>query len=332
VFPSTLFPAAIFPPPLYPGTGKGASVPIVVPIEPNPAETVWLLGPDGAVVTLRATPGFAITWDTTLLNNGVGVPFDPADTLDARVWRGQQEVSLFAPGVEWIDATLGTLSMSISANQTTTLDKGTYRIQVGVTHAGTRVLAYDGTLELADTVGSVAVPQAWCTYEDMLDRSTVLQSLDSRKVDITGFLNLRAIVTSELIDDIVERLEPRPGMVKVRRNIPHPIVGIDVADPNAVPPSKADVRSALEAGQVVFRKRLIEIVARRTIALVMSRQSTSDQRYRQEAMDQRAMADDLWRKYQAQVLLGGTSYSQASSYPQALVDMDVVLLPPGVAA
>lgn len=334
MFPASLFPSAIFPTPLYPGTGKGAVAPVVVPTEPNPAETVWILGPDGAVVALKATPGFAITWDTTLKNNGAVVPFDPADALDASVWRGQQEASLFSPAVAWVDATEGTLSLSIGANQTTTLDKGVYRIQVGVTADGARVLAYDGTLELADTVGSEAVRVPYCTERDMRRYYDQIDMLINRFGDTTGFLDVRVDVSDEIDRRLIKRYNPRFGFVKVRGNAINPASGsMDVASPTAIAPSKKDLTDALAAGGLIVERDLREIAARRAIADILDRQEVEGANgYRTEAQAMRDRADRIWTTYQAQVVFDGTAYVQASTYPAALIDMDVILLPVGTAA
>lgn len=265
-------------------------------------------------------------WRATLLNEGVHVSFPPSATFLATFSRGGEEASLFTPAVSWIDSTAGTIQLSTNALDTANIDVGTYYLQIFVISAGEKIPAFNGQVEILPTVGSITPPMAWCAFEDMLDYSTVLQTMDSRRVDITGFLNLRARVTSELIRDIIKRYNPRPGFIKVRQNTLDPMVGQDKASPTAVAPSKFAITAALNAGHVIFEKQLVEIVARRSIALVMSRQSTSDSKYRQEAMDQRAMADDLWRCYQCQVDLDG------DGVPDCLVDMDVILLPPGVAA
>lgn len=267
-------------------------------------------------------------WQSTLLNEGVPVSFPDAATFSSTVSRGGEEASIFSPTVAWISAVAGTFTISVAAGQTAALDVGFYTMQVFVLNAGLKQAAFDGQLEILPTVGTVTAPVAWCSYEDLLLYSDQIKALRARGgVDVTGFLGQRAKETSELSRDIVLRYRPTPGFVRVRSNTMNPVVGMDVASPTAVAPSKADLTAALAAGGLILETKLREIVARRTIALIFSRQETGGnaQVYRQESIDQRAMADELFRCYQAQVDLDN------DGMPDALFHCNVTLLPPGTA-
>lgn len=279
--------------------------------------------------TLRIIAGSDATWATTLLNEGAPVSFPSNATFAATVSRGGEEASLFTPTVTWTNSSLGQVTLSIAAAQTESLDAGVYVLQVFVLGGGTRTAAFDGSLEVLPTVGSVTPPVAWCSYEDLLLYSDQIKAVRAAKgVDVTGFLSQRAKETSELSRDIVLRYNPFYGFVRVRSNVVNLGCGsMDVASPTAVAPSKADLTNALAAGGLILETKLREIVARRTVALIFSRQETGGnaQVYRQESMDQRAMADELFWRYQAQVDLDN------DGMPDALFDKGVILLPEGTA-
>jgi len=305
-------------------------------IEPNPAETAWTLGAGGAVASPSVAPGFAMGLATVLLNAGVVVPYTSGAVLDASVWRGGEEASLFSPAVAWIDATMGTLTLGIAVGQSSGLEQGKYRLQVGVTGVGgVRSLAYDGWLEVGDSPGNVAAPLAWCDYEDMLLYSDAIKSLGgSRGVDLTAFLAQRAEETAKRSREMVIRYRQRPGYTRVRQSTPDPIIGQDPANAAAVALSKGDLTTALATvGGIVLEEKLREIIARGAIALVLGRQTTvgNSQAYRQEAAEQRSRADELFKCYQAQIHTASPIVSPSPIGPVSdfLIDRDCILLPPG---
>jgi hypothetical protein len=323
----------------------GAAPPTSGP-EPNPAETVFTLGPGGAVWSGSVASGFALSLATTLLNGGVVLSYPDSAALDASVWRGGGEASLFSPAVAWSLPAAGAFTLAISAGQTTNLEAGSYRLQVGVTVGGVRSLAFDGPIEVTDTVGTVAPAMTWCAADDMLLYSDQIRSLQSsRGADVTGFLAQRGQATSKRSRAMVNRYRPRNGFVRVRQNQMDPILDtMDVPNPTAVPPSKADLTTALATlGGIVLEEKIVEIVARDAIALVLRRQATSAnaRAYLEEAEAQVAMADDLFRCYQAQVItatpigvgvvvtIEGTPTS--AGFSNFLIDHDCVILPEGTA-
>lgn len=279
--------------------------------------------------TLRIIAGSDAAWATTLLNEGVPVSFPSNATFVATVSRGGEEASLFSPTVTWINSSLGQVTLAIAATQTASLDPGVYVLQVFVVSGGARTAAFDGSLEVLPTVGSVTPPVAWCSYEDLLLYSDQIKALRASKgVDVTGFMGQRAKETSELSRDLVLRYEPNATFSATRHNTPNPVLGtLDWVEPGTIPPSKAALTAALAGTGLVLETKLREIVARRTIALIFSRQETGGnaQVYRQESIDQRDMADALFRCYQAQVDLDG------DGIPDALFGKDVILLPSGTA-
>lgn len=321
---------------------------VVSEVQPDPEETVWTLGVGGVVVSPLVGSGFALTLATTLLNDGVAVAFTPADVLDALAWRGGDEAALFAPAVAWISAPAGTLTLTIAAGQSSALDPGEYRIQVGVTRAsGVRSLCYDGRLTVLATIGAAAPALTWCSAADVLRYATSVSTLQAIKAanDSSGFLLQRADATARRSRMLVKRYNPRPGFVKVRNNLPDPIAGLDIQSPTAVWPSKRDVAAALATvGGIVLEQQLREMIARDAISLILRRQATgaSASVYLAEAEAMEAMADAIYREYQPQlvtaapigvgvpVLVDGSSVT--TGFTNFLIDMDCTILPMGTAA
>lgn len=279
--------------------------------------------------TLRIIAGSDAAWATTLLNEGQPVSFPSNATFAATVSRGGEEASLFTPTVTWVNSSLGQVTLAIAAAQTASLDPGMYVLQVFVVSGGARTAAFDGSLEVLPTVGSVTPPVFWCSAEDLYLYSDQIKALRASKgADLTNFLAQRAKETSELSRDLVLRYEPNAAFTMTRHNTPNPVLGtLDWVEPDTTPPSKAALTAALAGTGLVLETKLREIVARRTIALIFSRQETGGnaQVYRQESIDQRDMADALFRCYQAQVDLDG------DGIPDALFGKDVILLPSGTA-
>lgn len=304
-------------------------------IEPNPDETAWTLGVGGAIVTPWVVVGAGVTLATTLMNNGVSVPFGDSAVLDASVWPGGGETATFSPLANWISAIGGTLTLIVTDAQAATLTAGVYRMQLGITPVGgVRVIGYDGWLTVRPAVGTTAAPLAWCDESDVLLYATSVLSLQAVKAanDASGYLLHRVQATQKTSRKIVKRYNPRLGFVRTRHNTPDPILGeLDYVEAVQVFPSKDDVTAALGVvGGVVLEEQLREIIARWAIALILRRSATSGNAavYRQEAMEQEAMADDIFHCYQAQMV----SASPIGGNTRFLLDMDCIILPAGTSA
>lgn len=278
--------------------------------------------------TLEVVAGSDRAWRTTLKNEGVALAFDPAAALDASVGRGGGEGTLFAPAIAWVDAAAGTVQMSVSAAQTAAVDPGEYRLLIGVTAAGARSIAFDGTLRVDSGIGTDAAPMVWCTLQDMFRHSSQLRTIhaEANRRAPTDFLDERGFATAEVKRRILLRYDPRAGMARVRRATPDPILGYDVPDPTATVPTPAQVSAWIGVvGGLVLEPTIREIVARLAVADVLERQSSSSRDARDDARLFRDDADRLFKCYWAQIDtdLDGTA--------DLLVRRDVILLPPGTA-
>jgi hypothetical protein len=280
--------------------------------------------------TLKTAAGFDRSWATTLLNAGVPTPYPADATIDAAVWRGGNEATLFSPSAAWIDAAAGTLTVSVVAAQTVGLDPGVYRLQVGVTSGSVRSLAFDGHLEILEAPGAGTLRVPYVTYRDLLDYFDQLGTLQSVPGDDATFLRQRSRASDQFDRDLVVRYDPRPGFVRTRRASMDPYLGFDVPDPAAVPPTPRAVSLAVRAGGVVVDENVREMVSKLAIARVLEQQEVMGMArnpYEEKAAAFHAEAMGLWQKYDVQL----DTSNPLDGVADLLVGRDVILLPTGTA-
>ena len=271
-------------------------------------------------------------WTLVILGeDGLPTSFPPDATLEATAWRGGDGAPLFAPAAAWVDPASATFTLATAALDTAGLEPGTYALQAFAASGGARTTAFDGHLEVLPTAGTATAREPYCTGADLRRRYDQIATLANNRSDTTEFLDVRVEVSDLLDRKLVLRYETSGGQALVRHDVPHPILGIlDWADPTAVPPSKADLTSALAAGGLVVEAKVVVLTALWSIAEVLERQQVAGRTdYRDEADRFRARFEQAWQCYQAVVDLSGGDYPQKATYPTALFDRDVVLLPPG---
>jgi hypothetical protein len=281
--------------------------------------------------TLEVVAGSDRSWGTTLRNAGGALVFDPSDPLDADVWAGGEGSSalavLFHPTVAWDDAAAGTAILSVAAAQTATLDPGTYRLQVGVTTGGARAIGFDGQLQVLEAPGTAEAGTPYCSYADMILYYDQIGVLANRRTDEANFLAQRMRAKVEIDRMLVLRYDPRSGRTMTRQTERHPSLGYDVPDPDAIPPSPAQLSAYLQAGGLILEDMVREMAAKLAIALVLERQLAGGNAYRDEADRFRLMAERMFRCYQAQI----DTSDPLDGVADLLIDRDVIFLPEGTA-
>ena len=253
--------------------GLGPDTILVPPIEPNPAETVWTLGVDGAFVVPSVVSGASVLLATTLYNNGVVVGYESDAVIDASVWIGGHAPVSFTPSAAWIDSAAGTLSLIVSSVQSAAVAAGLYRMQVGVTPMGglpRHRLRRDVQVFPSPASITPACPTSRSTTSRTITtRSRPCRITSTTRPDSRKFASSK----SNLFDRRIElRNNPLPGMVLTRQNIIDPIVGQDVALPTAVPPSQAQITTSLGRGGLILEQMAVEQVRTRVIANILKRQ------------------------------------------------------------
>lgn len=278
--------------------------------------------------TLKIAPGFDRTWTSQLFSaNGEPTVYTDAAVFDSAVWRGQSELTLFSPAAAWIDPTVSKFSVTISATQPAGLEPGLYRMQVGVTFAGFRALAFDGNLEIIEVPGSTTQREPYVTYPDLLNFFDQLGTLQTIAGDDASFLQQRAKASDQFDRDLQDRYKPRPGYVKTRRPVMDPILGFDVPDPTATPINSEGLKDALAAGAVIVDENARELICKLTITQILDQQEVMGQMnpYAVKAAKFEEDVMNLWDKHDIQldVDLDGRA--------DMLIGRDIILLPPGTA-
>jgi hypothetical protein len=313
----------------YFGWLDSSSPPITFSGAPDPLETIWSLGFGGAPWDRMVVPGFALLLSTTLKNNDEPVGFTSGATLDATVWPGGSEASVFAPTVAWDTANggyaIGALTLSITSTQASMLKAGDYRLQLGVTTSGVRSIAYDGSLRVSDTIGTVALRSLYITVADLKILWDQVDVVANRNSDTAGFTTVLAYVCDDFDRKIVKRFCPYPGDIRTRQNTPDPYVGLDVSNPTATWPNKATITNALAAGGLIVDRCAWDILVRCALAVILGRQGPGDNA--KVAAMMRAEAEEKWYCYQAIVSFA----SPPTSTADALIDYGAILLPSGTA-
>ena len=137
---------------------------------------------------LQLPIGTTQSWQITLLDQQ-GNPvtaYTSADTLTCQVWVGADQPVLFQPTVAWISAPAGTITLTIAANQTTSLEAGEYTIRMTVDN----VALPDSYLILTASPGSATAYTSYSKYRDLLDYLPSLEQLQDSK-DTEGFARQR---------------------------------------------------------------------------------------------------------------------------------------------
>jgi len=103
--------------------------------------------------THKAIAGFQIVYTVTVVDaNGNPIAFTGTEPLAATVWSGGQQVSLFAPLVQWNQAPSGTIDITYSAANTQGLAIGFYEVLISRTDV--TIALSEGYLEIVPAPGT----------------------------------------------------------------------------------------------------------------------------------------------------------------------------------
>lgn len=105
-----------------------------------------------ARLQLRDASGAAVTTWTS------------AATLAVRAWPGGSFATAFTPTAAWVDATAGTLTLSIGAGDTTAIAPGLYELALAIEGGPERPI---GTIRLTPGPGTDAEPPTYCSLLDL---------------------------------------------------------------------------------------------------------------------------------------------------------------------
>lgn len=279
--------------------------------------------------SLKIVRGFDGGWKSVLKNEGVITPYPPDAPFDAKVWRGGDEATLFSPVASWIDSNQATFQMVIAGAQTTGLDPGLYRMQIGVM-SGVHVPAFDGTLEIVESPGVGTLRSPYVTGRDLLFWYDQLETLQTIKGGDATFLTQRVQASDQFDRDLIDCYNRLIRMqVKVRGTVLDPILGtFDVPDPRAVVPTPKQFTDIVARNGVVADVNLREMISKWAIANILERQEVTQRNtFREEAMVFRARVSELWNTYDIQI----DTTNPLDGIVEMLVRREITMIPTGSA-
>lgn len=130
---------------------------------------------EAQIFTVRINTDFdwTVVGQTTdeLLESSPATGFEPADTIEAVVWGGQDSATVFTPTAEWINAPGAEARLSVTAAMTVALTPGVYPLEMTVIVNGTgqRVPFLDAWFEVTESPGVAAALPVYGTVQDLFD-------------------------------------------------------------------------------------------------------------------------------------------------------------------
>lgn len=255
---------------------------------------------------------------------GLPWPFDGTETLTAAVWAGDDLAPISTPAAV-LDGSAPTADILIRflAADTSASEAGDYLFQAWATKAGAKrpLLGDDpAILRILPTPGTATARKAWISADDLRGYHSEADQFLNANVDQSGWREERADETESLIRRIVDRYMARPGFARRRGSTFDPVHGYDAQDYATPPPTKAELRAALDADGLTVDVTAREILARGALARILGGEVTDDARtnpYAALAASNRAAADRLFASWQAEVDFGDYD---------AIIDRDVTFL------
>lgn len=127
--------------------------------------------------------------------------FLSGDTLAARVWPGGSHATVATPAVAWADATVAKFTLSLVPADTSSLDVGSYRVQVTLTRSGRTIVVADCSLALTEAPAATPLEAIYTSYADMLIYAPWLETLQSDR-DCEGFRAQRGLAR-QWLDNLI---------------------------------------------------------------------------------------------------------------------------------
>jgi len=159
------------------------------------------------MASLEAIRGADRAWKLTLIGgDGVALTsFAGTETLASSCWTGDDQEASFSPTATWIDASEGTIRLSVAGSQTTDLSPGTYNLQLSITSGGVTVKQNLPGLRILPSPGTAEPPATYCTLDDLRRVAAWVDQLQDLDTDQTGFAEQRAIAWQWLVLQVMAR-------------------------------------------------------------------------------------------------------------------------------
>jgi hypothetical protein len=240
---------------------------------------------------------------TVTLTDSMGDPitdYTGSETLSARLWPGGNLPTSFAPAASWISAAAGTIAVAHTASQTAGLTVGRYIGTLALVDPTLGPLeAYRWSVEILQGPGTGVAPKTYVDLSDLLEYGSgwLYKLMDAG--DEVGFLKQRGRATSWLDDTIIAAWQTGNCMA-----LGDPGYGaVLVGQGNGQLPS-AWLRQQLDAGALILRDLVKEIVANRALAIICQgkiEMGDKGEDYRKLARFYRNESEQLARTLRAEI-------------------------------
>jgi hypothetical protein len=257
--------------------------------------------------------------------------FTSSDTLSAAVWPGGSQAALFHPDVAWIDATAGTIQLTILASQlaSASIEPQQYMLRVFVTPAGDgepRDIYY-GPIRFLPVDGSGSAETSIASYADVLSWSSDVAKLQTEDTDLSGFADQRNRAMQTFIQEVLRRYSPRLGGSRRFRSADGTTSGpylVYATSPDGTPPPSRDQVAAWlnTPGRLVLNEDVIEANARLAAAIIYGTSPGQANVYQQMADKERALA----RAAIQRAIIDIDTSQPADGVADIRIDRDVIYL------
>lgn len=119
----------------------------------------------------QVSQGSALTIQSALVDQSGNVvtTYTGAETLTTLVWPGGAQPTTYTPTTTWVTPAQGTISILVTAADSTGLAAGRYQVLTRVTASGhDPVDGYGCTLDVLQAPGTETPPTTYCAYSDLL--------------------------------------------------------------------------------------------------------------------------------------------------------------------
>jgi hypothetical protein len=236
--------------------------------------------------SLKVYPGSSRRFTITLKGDGgasLAGRFVDTDVPTAAVWAGEDQPPLMTPAVEWVDASVPSVSLIVSAADLAAaeLTDDLYRLSVTVTTAsdGEPHLGFDGLLQVMDAPGSGAALSSYATSADLASVSPEIAGMQSAQSDLAGFAAQRHEARTEFETRVLNRYRPQPGRsrryLNAARTAAGPYLVFADSSDNSPPPTHAQLRTWLSTSRLLVTDEIRQANAYLAAALVYEDQITA---------------------------------------------------------
>jgi hypothetical protein len=225
--------------------------------------------------------------------------YTDSTVLAGVVWAGDDRAPLITFTPTWVDATLGTYHIQLTAAQTAALDVGSYTLTVRTADGAGELIR--AVLEVGPSPGTAAPLFSYITYQQMMVFSQgQIDRLQDAVSDETGFAEQRNQASLEFDAWVLARYQPVPG--RSRRYVESGGSGAGSyrtfapGPANDPAPSRSTIRGYLGTTKLLLNADVVECIAHLALAIIYLGQPGRDNPYREQGNSERQLALVCFRR------------------------------------